>query len=89
MEIKREEYKTGHISRLKDGTCNVESGISFLEILTIYEKITHHCFNAIIAVSNLVKNERFVTKQDFSKRIYEDHSGEIKNKLNEYSLKYQ
>ena len=88
-EMKREEYKTGHISRLKEGTCNVESGISFLEILTIYEKICHHCFNAIIAVSNLVKNERFVTKQDFSNRIYEDHSGEIKIKLNEYSLKYQ
>lgn len=87
-EIKREEYKTDHIARLKEGVCNVESGISFLEILTIFEKVCYHCVNATIAVSNLVKNEKFVTKQDFSKRVYEEHSDEIKDKLNEYSIKY-
>ena len=87
-EIKREEYKNEHIRRLKEGLCNVESGISFLEILTVFEKITYHCVNATIAVSNMVKNENFITKQDFSRRIYEDHSDKLKEKLNEYSLKY-
>ena len=87
-EIKREEYKNEHIRRLKEGLCNVESGISFLEILTVFEKITYHCVNATIAVSNMVKNENFVTKQDFSRRIYKDHSDKLKEKLNEYSLKY-
>lgn len=87
-EIKREEYKSEHIRRLKEGLCNVESGISFLEILTIFEKIVYHCVNATIAVSNMVKNENFITKQDFSRRIYEDHSDKLKEKLNEYSLKY-
>ena len=86
-EIKREEYKSEHIRRLKEGLCNVESGISFLEILTIFEKIVYHCVNATIAVSNMVKNENFITKQDFSRRIYEDHSDKLKEKLNEYSLK--
>ena len=87
-EIKREEYKTEHIRRLKEGLCNVESGISFLEILTVFEKITYHCVNTTIAVSNMVKNENYVTKQDFSRRICENHSNKLKEKLNEYSLKY-
>ncbi len=87
-EIKREEYKNEHISRLKEGMCNVESGISFLEILTVFEKVTYHCVNTTIAVSNMVKNEHFVTKQDFTKRIYKDHNDKLKEKLNEYSLKY-
>ncbi len=88
-EIKREEYKNEHIRRLKEGSCNVESGISFLEILTVFEKIVYHCVNTTIAVSNMVKNENFVTKQEFSKRVYKDHSDKLKEKLNAYSLKYE
>ena len=87
-EIKREEYKNEHIRRLKEGLCNVESGISFLEILTVFEKIIYHCVNTTMAVSNMVKNENYVTKQDFSRRVYKDHSDKLKEKLNEYSLKY-
>jgi len=88
-EIKREEYKNEHIRRLKEGQCNVESGISFLEILTVFEKITYHCVNATIAVSNMIKKEHYVTKQEFSKKIYKNHSDELKEKLNEYSIKYE
>ncbi len=88
-EIKREEYKNEHIKRLKEGICNVESGISFLEILTVLEKITYHCVNATMSVSNMMKNEYYVTKQEFSKKIYRHHSAELKEKLNEYSIKYE
>lgn len=87
-EIKREEYKNDHILRLKDGICNVESGIAFLEILTVFEKIMHHCVNATIATSNMIRDEKFVTKQDFTRRVYETQSNDLKLKLNEYSIKY-
>ncbi len=87
-EMKREQYKSEHIDRLKKGECNVESGIAFLEILTIYEKINHHCINAIIAIYNIVNNKKFTTKEDFSNRIYKNYSDKVKNKLNEYCLKY-
>ena len=88
-EIKREKYKTEHIQRLKDGTCNVESGIAFIEILTVFEKITYHCVNTTIAISNLVRNEKFTNKQAFSQRIYENHSDLLKESLNSYTLKYE
>ena len=87
-ELKREQYRTAHILRLKQGTCNVDSGISYLEILTVLEKIVDHCYNSSIALSNYVTNERFITKQDYVKRMYKDKSKMLKDKLQEYSLKY-
>ena len=87
-EIKREKYRLEHIQRLKQGICNVESGIAFLEILTICEKIADHCFNVSISTSNFVTNDAIVTKQDYYSRIYKENSELLKNKLNEYSIKY-
>ena len=37
--------KDTHIERLKNGTCNVHSGIVFLEMLTNLERIADHCSN--------------------------------------------
>ena len=35
-----------------------------------------------------VNNKKFTTKEDFSNRIYKNYSDKVKNKLNEYCLKY-
>ena len=86
--MKREEYKNAHIERLKEGKCNVESGIAFLELLIICEKIIDHCSNISVLTLNYMTNENFVTKQEFSKRIYETESQLLKNKLNECNEKY-
>lgn len=88
-EMKREEFKTEHINRLKNGKCNVESGISFFEIMTIYDKINHHCINAIISIYNIKNNKKYTGKQDFSDRIYKNNAEEVKNELNKYILKYE
>ena len=88
-EVSREKYKIVHIERLKKGECHVESGIAFLEILTVCEKIIDHGLNVAIAISNYVTNDEIITKQDYYKTIYEKSSKLLKDKLNEYSLKYQ
>ena len=88
-EREREKDKLVHIKRLKDGKCNVESGIAFLEILTICEKILDHCFNVAIATSNYVTSDDIVTKQDYYKKVYKKNSKLLKQKLNEFSLKYE
>ena len=36
-EFIREKYKLAHIQRLKEGKCNVEAGIIYLEILALFE----------------------------------------------------
>ena len=88
-EIRREKYREDHIQRLKKDLCNVESGISYLEILTTLEKITDHCYNTSICLSNTITDRNIMTKHDYIKMIYEQNNSTIKNKLNEYSLKYE
>ena len=74
---------------MKKDVCNVESGISYLEILTALEKITDHCYNTSISLSNIITNRRFITKHDYMNTLYTDNSEIIKDKFNEYSLKYE
>ena len=88
-EIRREKYREDHIQRLKKDLCNVESGISYLEILTTLEKISDHCYNTSICLSNTITDRNIMTKHDYIKMIYEQNNSTIKNKLNEYSLKYE
>ena len=87
-EMQREQYRNRHIERLKEGKCNVESGIAFLEILTISEKIIDHCSNVSIFTTNYMSNESFITKHEFFSKIYKVESELLKNKLNECSHKY-
>lgn len=39
------ELKKNHIKRLRNGTCSVETGMFFLELLTDCEQIAVHCTN--------------------------------------------
>ena len=86
-EIRREKYREDHIQRLKKDLCNVESGISYLEILTTLEKISDHCYNTSICLSNTITDRNIMTKHDYIKMIYEQNNSTIKNKLNELLLK--
>lgn len=87
-EMQIEKNRNAHIQRLKVGKCNVESGIAFLELLTICEKVIDHCLNISIATTNYMNNENFVTKQEFRKKVYKTKTEILKNKLNECNHKY-
>lgn len=87
-EMQIENNRNAHIQRLKEGKCNVESGIAFLELLTICEKVIDHCLNISIATTNYMNNENFVTKQEFRKKVYKTKTEILKNKLNECNHKY-
>ena len=76
---KREEFKKIHIDRLKSGDCNVESGISFLDILNICDSIVNHCFHLSSAISNYMYTDSNTT-------LYRNK--QIDNKLKTYHKKY-
>lgn len=88
-EVQKEKFRNSHINRLKQKDCNVESGIAFLEILTICEKIIGHCSNVSVSISNYMTNSNFITKYDFFQNIYQTESENLKNKLNEFNIKYE
>ena len=88
FSLQSQKYKNEHISRLKEGKCNVETGIAFLELLTVSEKLIDHCLNISISTLNYMTNKHFITEQEFRKDLYETNTEILKDKLNECSHKY-
>lgn len=79
-----ETLKTKHVDRLKMGTCNTQSGISFLEVLTNVERISDHCSNIGIHIIQKISNVEF----DTHSMINEMHSGSSSD-YQEYFDAYQ
>ena len=77
-KTKREEFKSIHIERLKNGTCSVESGIAFLDILNVCDSIINHCFYISKIVSSYL-----VDNKEFYREI------QIDNKVKTYQKKYR
>ena len=50
----RGEMRDGHIKRLTEGSCDVQSGLIFIDIITAFEKIGDHAFN----IAEYISNER-------------------------------
>ncbi|HPJ35662.1 MAG TPA: Na/Pi cotransporter family protein [Spirochaetota bacterium] len=51
-ELKR-ELRKGHIKRLNDKRCDVDSGIIFIDMVSCYEKIGDHAYNIAETISGL------------------------------------
>ncbi|MDY6968889.1 MAG: Na/Pi cotransporter family protein [Spirochaetota bacterium] len=47
----RKEMRKGHIKRLNEGLCDVNSGLLFIDMLTSFEKIGDHSFNVAEGIS--------------------------------------
>ncbi len=87
-ETQREKYKMLHIKRLKKGKCSVESGISFLEILSCCESIINHCLNISVAMSDDA-SKSIVSKHDYRRKLYNKHSAEIDGLIKKYEKAYK
>ncbi len=87
-EMRREKYKSLHIRRLKKGKCSVESGISFLEILSCCESIINHCLNISIAVSNSGNSKTLINKHEYQNKMYNRYSKDIESYIKKLDKKY-
>ena len=77
--------RNNHISRLKEGSCTVETGFIWSDLITNFERVSDHCSNVaigIIDVSEHTMNAHEVVK---SLKAGNTHYNE---KLEEYSKKY-
>lgn len=50
------QMKTNHIKRLQHGTCTIEMGFIFSDLLSNYERISDHCSNIAVAVIEVEHN---------------------------------
>lgn len=51
LDTMKETLKNGHISRLQNGACTVQTGIPFLDIIHNFEKISDHCASIAVYVA--------------------------------------
>ncbi len=81
----RYELKSRHIARLKQGSCSIETGFVFSDMLTSLERISDHCANIAVAMYELSENS-------FDRHGYKVETEDVdnfKSEFSKYSLKYQ
>lgn len=85
----KEEYKMSHIKRLKEGSCSVEVGLTFIEIITVCERIIGHCINISVAAVNYMNDEDYVTKHEYYNTMSAKDEKNLKLKIDEFNYKYE
>ena len=77
--------RNNHIVRLRDGSCTVETGFIWSDLITNFERVSDHCSN--IAVGMLDANEHTMNAHEMLKALKTSNS-HYDDKYNEYSNKY-
>lgn len=83
-----EELKAVHIDRAKNGLCNIEVGINFLDILTNVERISDHCSN--IAIYLIANQHKFtgLKKHEYLDDLHRNGPKSYEAKIEDYAKKY-
>ncbi len=77
--------RNNHIVRLKDGSCTVETGFIWSDIITNFERVSDHCSN--IAVGIIDVSEHTMNAHEVIKSLKSDNA-HFSDKYEEYSSKY-
>lgn len=56
-----ERYRNSHIERLSDGTCDIKSGVMFLDVISNLERVSDHCVNIANYVLDYNQQERLAS----------------------------
>ena len=81
------ELKLRHVDRLRSGTCSLEVGFVFNDLLTNFERVADHCSNIAIAMIELNKNE--YQAHDYKLNLKELHSYDFDTIYASYAEKYK
>ncbi len=84
----KELLKDHHIERLQNGTCGVQAGISFLEILTAMERISDHCSSIAIYVIQRINGTHFTDKHTALHTMHDANSEEYRALYAYYKNQY-
>lgn len=81
-----DEMKSHHVDRLQSGSCTLNQGFVFNDLLTNYERVADHCSNIAVAIIEL-ESDSFDTHEYLnSVRAMKDHS--FDRYFEEYKEKY-
>lgn len=81
-----DELKMHHVERLGDGSCGLEEGAVFTDILNSFNRICAHCSSAMGAM--LKNGKRNVDVHIHNSRVYPGDTNEYYQYFDEYKKKY-
>lgn len=81
----KETLRNGHIRRLKEGTCSIEAGFVWADLITNLERTADHCSNIAACVMDASENNMNVHQ---SVRNMKLNNTEFDSKFDYYSKKY-
>ena len=87
IDILCDEMKMHHVDRLQQGTCSLNQGFIFNDLLTNYERVADHCSNIAVAMIEL-KSDCFDT-HDYMINLKELRSHDFDKHYEEFAKKYQ
>ncbi len=82
-----ETLRTRHIQRLKEGKCQLESGIIFLDVLTNLERISDHCSNIAARLLGVASDSE-LDPHALKKAMHNGDTKGYDDALNQYRKKY-
>ncbi|MBQ1333864.1 MAG: Na/Pi cotransporter family protein [Clostridia bacterium] len=89
IDMLTEALRQGHIQRLSDGICSVETAVSFLEIITNLERIADHCSNIAISVmQNEDESASAIDPHAFSMHLKEKYQKDYDRSYDFFIAKY-
>ena len=83
------DLKDRHIKRLCEGQCSVQGGISFLELLNNFERISDHCSNVALYVIQSEDKENDESTHDMADKLHNEPTAQYSDDYNYYLSKYR
>ena len=87
IDVLCDELKLRHVERLQKGTCSLQIGFVFNDLLTNFERVADHCSNIAVAMIELNQNE--FQAHDYINNLKELHSHNFDALYNQYAEKYK
>ena len=83
-----EKLRSMHIKRLKNGQCNIDAGIIFLEVLADYERISDHCSNVAARMISLSMDAENFDPHALRREMHKGQIFHYEERVNKYREKY-
>ena len=88
IDIMKDTLKDRHIQRLREGKCNIDAGIIFLEILTNLERVSDHCSNIAVYLIGSVSNRGHLDAHSYLRNMHAGAELAYNNELEQFEEKY-
>lgn len=84
----QERLKSRHVERLKEGTCTIDTGVVFLDLLTNMERISDHCSNIAVYTLGNISGTEVINRHQYIQKLHENGGSSYTETMEHYNQKY-